>query len=70
MYILKHGVKGPRKFVCKQCKCEFVADVTEYWMMEKFGVTYYKCDCPECTYTSETSEPLEEDDDRSGLVLA
>ena len=60
MKILKHGKKNPRKFICANCECEFVADVTEYWRKDMFDTIYYQCDCPECNYTSEKSEPWEE----------
>ena len=30
MKILKHGDLKPRKFICERCKCEFVADKSEY----------------------------------------
>lgn len=62
MIIIKQGNKNPRKFICINCGCEFVADVNEYWRKEQFGVIYYECDCPDCTYTSEDSEPWEEQD--------
>lgn len=61
MKVLKHGQNIPRKFVCINCGCEFVADITEYWRSEYCGVVYYRCDCPECTYTSEKSEPYNVD---------
>ena len=69
MVILKHGGANPRKFVCINCGCEFVAKSHEYWRTEKFGVVDYECDCPDCTYTAKKSEPWEEDHDRPGLVL-
>lgn len=66
MKILKHGNRKPRKFTCPNCGCEFVADTTEYWVMECNGiVVFYKADCPECLGTSETSESWEEDNDLS-----
>ena len=61
MQILKHGNSNPRKFICINCGCEFVANIKEYWRCEKFGVVYYECSCPECTYSPETSEPWDED---------
>lgn len=63
MIVLKHGSANPRKFVCVNCGCEFVAKVHEYWRTEKFGVIGYECDCPECNYTVRTSEPWEENND-------
>ena len=60
MRILKHGENKLRKFICKHCGCEFVADMREYWRRDYCGVVYYECDCPECTYTVEYSEPWEE----------
>ena len=63
MKILKHGENKKRKFICFNCGCEFVADIQEYWRNEKFGVIYYECDCPECTYTSKDSELWDEKDD-------
>lgn len=59
MVVLKKGKKNPRKFICKNCECEFVADSHEYWSIDQFGVIYYECDCPHCTYTSQDSEPWE-----------
>lgn len=61
MQILKHGNSNPRKFICVNCGCEFVAQVSEYWRTEMFGIIDYECDCPECNYTSKTSEKWEED---------
>lgn len=61
MIVLKRGKKNSRKFICANCECEFVADIHEYCRSERFGVIYYKCDCPDCTYTSEISEPWEEE---------
>ena len=60
MKILKPGNQAQRKFICENCGCEFVADIDEYYRTERFGVIYYKCDCPHCNYTSESSEPWEE----------
>lgn len=62
MIVLKHGKKNPRKFVCINCGCEFVANAAEYWRSEKFGVVFYECDCPECNYTIKTSESWQEED--------
>ena len=69
MEIIKRGSSNPRKFICINCGCEFVAKANEYWRTEKFGVVGYECGCPECTYTVTKSEPWEEDNDRSGLIL-
>ena len=70
MKILKHGKRNSRKFACINCGCEFVAVADEYFREETYGVVFYRCNCPECTFTPETSEPWEEEDDRSGLVLS
>lgn len=45
MKILKHGELKERKFTCKKCGCEFIADMSEYC----FGITDdYMVDCPDC----------------------
>ena len=63
MIILKRGKKNPRKFICRNCECEFVADTDEYYRIDKCGIFWYECDCPDCTYTAEASEPWEENDE-------
>ena len=60
MIVVKQGKKNPRKFTCVNCDCEFIADNTEYFRFGSFGVISYECNCPCCTYTSSTSEPMEE----------
>lgn len=64
MRILKHGNLDPRKFYCKDCGCEFVADVREYGAY-KSGSTIicWYADCPECDYRTTDSEPWEEQND-------
>ena len=69
MKILKRGNEKPRKFICPNCDCEFVAGTREYWRTERFDDIYYKCDCPECNYTSDISEPWEDDYDGPGCIL-
>jgi hypothetical protein len=69
MTILKHGNPNPRRFVCSNCGCEFVAKSHEYFRTEKFGVVGYECDCPDCTDTSKMSEQWDEEHDKSGLVF-
>ena len=61
MIVLKKGKPNYRKFICTNCECEFVAGTHEYWRKEQFGVIYYECDCPHCTYTTQDSEPWEEE---------
>lgn len=62
MIVLKRGKKNPRKFICRNCECEFVASVDEYWRLETFGVVSYECNCPDCTYTAKDSWSWEEND--------
>lgn len=61
MKILKHGKSRPRKFVCCQCDCEFVADVNEYQIEEYNGVMLRAISyCPECDAITTDSEPWED----------
>ena len=64
MKILKYGSLKPRKFICMNCGCEFVADTTEYSMTAAQGIVlWYRTECPECGNWTEKSEPWEEKDD-------
>lgn len=61
MKILKHGNLSLRKFICKNCGCEFVADNTEYWQAECNGkVLWWIAECPECDNRTTDSEPWRE----------
>ena len=64
MKILKHGDLKPRKFICKDCGCEFVADAREYgsYGSNRVIICWY-ADCPECDARTTVSEPWEEQDD-------
>lgn len=60
MKILKHGNLKPRKFVCDQCGCEFVANAKEYSQYTHDGVTLWTySDCPECDARIHFSVPWE-----------
>lgn len=61
MKILKHGELKPRKFICKDCGCEFVANISEYSLYP--NTAWYYSDCPECDVRTFDSEPWEEEDD-------
>jgi hypothetical protein len=61
MKILKHGKSRPRKFVCCQCGCEFVADVNEYKTGEYDGIFIQAVSyCPECDTRTTNSEPWDD----------
>jgi DNA-directed RNA polymerase subunit RPC12/RpoP len=61
MKILKHGNLKPRKFICKDCGCEFIADVTEYTQYAcNRTVLWWYIDCPECGGRVNDSVPWEE----------
>lgn len=63
MRILKHGTLQSRKFVCKVCGCEFVADACEYSVETMSGfVIGYGADCPCCDHYTGCSELWEEED--------
>jgi hypothetical protein len=60
MMILKHGNLKPRKFVCDQCGCEFVANAKEYGQYKYEGkVLWTYADCPECDARISYSTPWE-----------
>ena len=60
MQILKHGVFTQRKFTCKICECEFVADPDEYTVVRANNkIFWYSSTCPECGAISTTSEAYE-----------
>lgn len=64
MKILKHGNLKPRKFICKDCGCEFVANISEYgWYTNSVTALWYYADCPECEARTMDSEPWEEQND-------
>ena len=50
MKILKHGDLKPRRFTCKNCGCEFVADMSEYEVAYCDHEKCYCVDCPECKH--------------------
>ena len=56
MKILKHGNLRPRKFTCRYCGCEFVANIKEYTMFDN----WIYMNCPECDTKTFDSEPWEE----------
>lgn len=58
MKILKHGNLKPRKFICQDCGCEFVADISEYSLYP--GTAWYYSDCPDCDARIFDSKPWEE----------
>ena len=62
MKILKHGDLKPRKFTCHECDCEFVANIKEYKIIDRWIYTY----CPECDSKTFDSEPWEEQNDTEG----
>lgn len=62
MKILKHGDLKPRKFICKDCGCEFVANISEYSLYH--GTAWYYSDCPECEARTMDSEPWEEQNEQ------
>lgn len=65
MRILKHGNLKPRKFVCWNCDCEFVADVSEYRTTTSNGVTlWHNAYCPECDSETIKSEAWEDKDEQ------
>lgn len=56
--IIKHGNLKPRKFTCKNCDCEFVADVMDYCAYECNGTPmWWFTDCPDCCSRTDISEP-------------
>jgi hypothetical protein len=58
MKILKHGKLKERKFTCKICGCEFIADISEYHIHLQDG---YSVQCPDCkkyTKYDESEAPL------------
>lgn len=60
MMILKHGNLKPRKFVCDQCGCEFVANAKEYGQYTyKDKILWTYADCPECDARISYSAPWE-----------
>ena len=64
MKILKHGTLKERKFVCKVCGCEFVANANEYYAYTASCITlWYNADCPECHNDTNVSEPWEDEND-------
>lgn len=64
MKILKHGKQMPRKFVCKLCGCEFVAEQNEYETMISGGnIIGYSIYCPDCNVEVCGSEPWEEENE-------
>lgn len=54
MKILKEGAinRKPKKFVCDNCGCEFIADNTEYALPDYMECVHdaikAKCKCPTC----------------------
>ena len=39
----------PKRFICANCGCVFVADCTEYeYAGMQYNQPYYKCLCPTC----------------------
>ena len=51
MKILKHGELNPRQFICERCRCEFVADKSEYSEDNIYTTTpVYTITCPCCNY--------------------
>lgn len=64
MKILKHGNLKPRKFICKDCGCEFVANISEYSSYPNSATGFWLySDCPECEARTFDSEPWEEQND-------
>ena len=61
MKILKHGNLMPRKFICRDCGCEFVANISEYGLYP--GSAWRYSACPECEARTFDSEPWEEQND-------
>jgi hypothetical protein len=55
MKILKHGKLKERKFTCKICGCEFIADISEYRfsLADDFMVCCPDCKKEACYYESE-----------------
>jgi hypothetical protein len=47
----------PKRFICSNCGCVFIADCTEYeYAGMQYNQPYYKCLCPTCckyVYTEE-----------------
>lgn len=61
MRILKHGDLKPRKFVCRFCGCEFVAEIGEYKITNPAeNYFWYSVYCPECDSYIDNSEHWEE----------
>lgn len=56
MKILNHGNLKPRKFTCRYCGCEFVANAKEYNVFESWIYMY----CPDCDTKTFDSELWEE----------
>ena len=54
MDIIKHvngnKLHDPKKFICSNCECEFIADNTEYTtrQCDYDGSEEYIINCPEC----------------------
>lgn len=64
MKILKHGDLKPRKFICADCGCEFVANISEYGSYaNRVKPLWWYSDCPECEARTFDSEPWEEQND-------
>lgn len=61
MKILKHGNLKPRKFICQDCGCEFVANISEYSTYT--GTAWCYSYCPECDARTFDSEVWEEQDE-------
>ena len=71
MEILKHGDLKERRFTCKTCGCEFVANMKEYRSSILYTLTYFTVKCPYCDkencYTCD-SAPLYKKDELDVII--
>lgn len=64
MKILKHGNLKERKFICRVCGCEFVANANEYYAITANCMhLWYSTTCPECNNDTSISEPWDDKND-------
>lgn len=67
MKILKHGNMMRRRFTCKYCGCEFVADRSEYNIAvsgDNFFVT-----CPDCNGKFDMHAPLYKEESDPFVII-
>lgn len=67
MKILKHGNMMPRFFVCKFCRCEFVADRNEYGVAASGDNFFVKC--PDCGGNFDMHAPLYEENNDTFVIV-